>query len=124
MFSGCKSLIKGPSILPATTLTSYVYNYMFSGCSSLTQSPKLPAETLASSCYYCMFYNCSKLKIIYCNARYAYGTTVITTSISGNWLSGVPNTTDCIFYKNANWTGPTSRSASTIPSNWQIATYS
>ena len=38
-------------VLPATTLASYCYRYMFDGCTSLTIAPALPATTLVSSCY-------------------------------------------------------------------------
>lgn len=97
---------------------------MFENCSSLTNTPKLPATTLAPNCYDYMFIGCSKLKEVYCNARYNANGTEITTSIGSVWLSSVPNTADCIFYKNKDWSGPTTRGSSTIPSNWQIATYS
>ena len=125
MFKGCSSLTTLPeNLLPATTLASYCYNYMFQGCSSLTNAPKLPATTLANSCYNYMFSYCSKLKEIYCNAHYNADGSEITTNISTSWLAGTPNTADCIFYKNKDWSGPTKRSVHTIPSNWQIATYS
>lgn len=126
MFSSCISLTTVPlDCLPATTLASSCYSYMFNGCTNLTTAPKLPAITLSSTNVYAyMFQNCKKIKTIYCNARYTTGTTAITTTISSSWLNGLPNTTDCIFYKNKDWTGPTSRSVSTIPSNWKIATYS
>ena len=126
MFSKCSSLNTLPeNLLPATTLKSYCYSSMFNNCSSLTKSPKLPATTLASSsCYNQMFYYCKKLKEVYCNAHYNEDGSEITTYIGSYWLSGVPNTTDCIFYKNKDWSGPTTRGSETIPSNWQIADYS
>ena len=151
MFYNCSSLTTLPeNLLPATTLESGCYSYMFGSCSSLTNAPKLPATTLAQECYYEMFYNCkgltsapklpatklasdcyrymfqacSKLKEVYCNARYNADGSEITTSIGYNWLIGTPDTADCIFYKNKDWSGPTTRGAHTIPSNWQIATYS
>ena len=62
MFSGCTSLTKAPD-LPATTLTSDCYNSMFKGCTSLTTLPALPAATLTSDCYNSMFYNCTNIKI-------------------------------------------------------------
>ena len=37
---------------------------MFQGCTSLTQAPELPATTLASYCYYSMFSGCTSLNII------------------------------------------------------------
>ena len=71
-----------------------------------------------------MFSGCSKLKEVYCNVRYNADGSEITTSIGYNWLIGTPDTADCIFYKNKDWSGPTTRDSNTIPSNWQIATYS
>ena len=49
-------------ILPATTLASSCYRYMFDGCTSLTSAPELPATTLADSCYQGMFRDCTSLK--------------------------------------------------------------
>ena len=60
MFSGCSSLTQAPA-LPATTLASYCYLQMFSGCSSLTQAPALAATTLADNCYQEMFSGCTSL---------------------------------------------------------------
>ena len=48
-------------ILPATTLASGCYAYMFDGCTSLVTAPELPAETLANYCYSCMFLSCTSL---------------------------------------------------------------
>ncbi len=48
-------------ILPATTLASYCYAYMFEGCYNLASVPKLPATTLADNCYLGMFYSCNSL---------------------------------------------------------------
>ena len=60
MFSGCTSLTTAPE-LPATTLATYCYSNMFDGCTSLTTAPELPARTLASHCYYNMFMGCTSL---------------------------------------------------------------
>ena len=125
MFYGCSSLTTLPeNLLPATTLVSACYTRMFQGCTSLTNAPKLPATTLAEYCYYYMFAICKKLKEVYCNARYNEDGSEITTNIGYNWLDTTPNTADCIFYKNKDWSGPTTRGSNTIPSNWQIADYS
>ena len=123
MFNGCKALTNGPK-LPATTLAQKGYNSMFGGCSSLTNAPKLPATKLVSYCYDYMFYECYKLKEVYCNIRYDEDGSEITNNIGSLWLSGTPNKADCIFYKNKDWSGPTTRNNDTIPSKWQIATYS
>ena len=37
---------------------------MFQGCTSLTRAPELPATTLASNCYRWMFLDCSSLNKI------------------------------------------------------------
>ena len=60
MFYLCSSLATAPE-LPATTLASYCYYYMFSNCTSLTTAPKLPATTLITHCYDGMFATCSSL---------------------------------------------------------------
>jgi len=61
MFHNCISLVKAPSILPATTLASNCYWKMFEDCFSLQNAPELPATTLASGCYQYMFYGCESL---------------------------------------------------------------
>ena len=60
MFSYCSSLTQTPE-LPATTLANNCYADMFYNCSSLTQTPQLPATTLANNCYDNMFRNCKSL---------------------------------------------------------------
>ena len=60
MFSGCSGLTRAPA-LPATTLTNGCYNQMFYNCTNLTTAPALPATTLADRCYASMFNNCQSL---------------------------------------------------------------
>ena len=60
MFRDCTGLTSAPS-LPATTLAHGCYNTMFRGCRSLTQAPALPATTLAQGCYQYMFTGCTSL---------------------------------------------------------------
>ena len=60
MFNGCTSLTTAPE-LPATTLANDCYDGMFSNCTSLTTAPELQATTLARYCYYQMFWNCTSL---------------------------------------------------------------
>ena len=60
MFQVCASLTQAPE-LPATTLAEGCYKYMFQGCISLTQAPELPVTTLAEGCYAYMFYGCTGL---------------------------------------------------------------
>lgn len=63
MFEACTNLITAPSILPATNLsgTFRCYDSMFSGCTSLTTAPELPATTLANWSYAYMFAHCTSL---------------------------------------------------------------
>ena len=62
LFSNNSKVINAENLsLPATTLAQYCYQYMFTGCTSLTTAPELPATTLASDCYYDMFFGCTNL---------------------------------------------------------------
>ena len=64
MFSGCTGLTELPAdLLPATTLAARCYCSMFKGCTGLTSLPEklLPAKTLANNCYVNMFYGCTGL---------------------------------------------------------------
>ena len=60
MFNGCTNLTNSP-VLPATTLAESCYGSMFYGCTSLTTVPELPATTLANFCYGGMFRGCTSL---------------------------------------------------------------
>ena len=60
LFSGCRSLTKAPA-LPETILAADCYNAMFANCQSLTKAPELPATTLAKNCCNSMFANCPSL---------------------------------------------------------------
>lgn len=61
MFRDCVYLTTPPNRLPATTLWRYCYDYMFFGCSSLTNAPELPATDLPVGCYRGMFQDCKNL---------------------------------------------------------------
>ena len=64
LFSGCTTIVEVSStFLPATTLASNCYNFMFNGCSSLTVAPELPATTMATYCYGTMFQGCTSLTV-------------------------------------------------------------
>ena len=60
MFYGCTGLTSAPA-LPAEILVGRCYAGMFGQCTGLTSAPELPAETLAERCYYYMFYGCAGL---------------------------------------------------------------
>jgi hypothetical protein len=114
MFYGCSSLTTAPE-LPATTLASNCYSSMFQSCTSLTTAPELPATTLYTSCYSGMFARCSKLNYI----------KMLATDISAigcltNWVFNVSSTGT--FVKNPAMTSlPTGDSG--IPSGWTVKNY-
>ena len=62
IFQKCTNLVTAPAILPATTLTLRCYAWMFLYCTSLVNAPQLPATTLANACYNAMFSSCSSLE--------------------------------------------------------------
>lgn len=67
MFSGCTGLTELPAdLLPATTLAAECYQSMFRGCTGLTSLPEklLPATTLATDCYQSMFRGCKGLETL------------------------------------------------------------
>lgn len=110
MFNNCTSLTTAPE-LPATTLTQYCYSHMFHDCTSLTTAPELPATTLASSCYYYMFYGCTKLSYIKMLA-----TDISASSCLNDWVYNVAPRG--IFIKHSDKTLPTGSSG--IPSGWTV----
>ena len=118
MFAACTSLASAPE-LPATTLAYYCYNSMFAGCTSLASAPELPATTLVNGCYNNMFSSCSSLRYVK-----ALFTTVPGTSYTNNWMNGVASSGTRKFVRStsATWQNSITRSASTVPSGWTIAT--
>lgn len=99
-------------VLPALTLTSECYSFMFQGCTNLTKAPVLPAPTLYMYCYYQMFADCSNLTYIKCLA-----TNVSAVNATTRWVNGIYG--GGTFVKSASmndWTTGTSG----IPSNWNI----
>lgn len=122
MFYGCTSLTSAPK-LPATTLQQYCYQYMFRGCSSLTTAPVLPATTLQRYCYQYMFQNCSKLNYIK-----AMFTTDPGSSNSNNqarytynWVSSVASSGTFVKNSSATWSRT---GAHAVPSGWTVQTAS
>jgi hypothetical protein len=70
-------------ILPATTLSEYAYENMFSHCYGLVSAPELPASTLVKGCYEQMFYNCEALHRIKCYAIGVKSNTLIEDCLKG-----------------------------------------
>ena len=112
MFSGCTSLTTAP-VLPATTLASNCYREMFDGCTSLTETPELPATTLSQYCYRNMFSDCTNLTKVT-----TYASNISATSCLQDWLSGVSATGD--FYNLGGATYPSGVNG--IPTGWTIHT--
>lgn len=91
LFNSTKVVNAENLVLPATTLASYCYNYMFSGCTRLVNTPTLPAETLKTGCYQGMFNGCTSLTTVpsvlpatkladYCYYQMFYGCTSLTSA--------------------------------------------
>ncbi len=117
MFQYCTSLTTAPT-LPATTLATIsvddncCYGFMFKNCTSLTTAPELPATTLTERCYQQMFYGCSSLNKITCNA-----TNISATDCTKDWVSGVASTGT--FKKNLSMSSWTT-GVNGIPSGWTV----
>ena len=59
LFSDAPNITRAPE-LPATALADWCYSDMFSG-TAITTAPELPATTLTEACYSDMFMNCTSL---------------------------------------------------------------
>ena len=101
-------------LLPATTLASSCYKYMFYDCKGLTTAPVLPAPTLVENCYYSMFYYCSSLKSVTCLA-----TNINASDCTKNWLNNV--SVGGTLYKAAGVTWPNGSSG--VPGSWSVEDY-
>ena len=110
MFQYCTNLTTAP-VLPATTLADFCYNCMFQNCTSLTTAPILPAKTLVTGCYNSMFYGCSRLNNITC-----YATTNITTDNLKNWVYGVSETGTFTIKSQLSWP----EGVNGVPIGWNI----
>lgn len=114
MFDGCETLTKAPS-LPATTLKYRCYYYMFYGCTNLTTAPELTATTLIDYCYYGMFINCTNLKHITMLATHIPSYTCLDY-----WVMGVSSTGTFVKHPNMD-SLPTGESG--IPNGWTVVDY-
>lgn len=109
MFSKAPLLEKAPA-LPATTLATGVYWYLFEEC-PITKAPVLNATTLTSEAYGHMFTGCSSLNFIECKA-----TSISASKCLEGWVTKVAATG--IFVKDGNTTWPTGPNG--IPSGWTV----
>ena len=94
--------------LPATTLATGCYWYMFEQC-AITEAPILNATTLVKECYGHMFEGCALLDSIICLATNGFN----TTNCRADWVKNVAG--DGVFVKAAN-VSSWSRGTSGIPS--------
>lgn len=115
MFYGCSSLCAAPA-LPATSLTNSCYACMFTNCTSLTTAPDLMATTLVSSCYTQMFDGCTSLNYIK-----AMFTTTPSTSNANVWVRNVSSTGTFVKNSAATWT---TTGDNGVPEGWTIETVS
>lgn len=106
-------LITVPSDLMsnASTLASNCCRAMFSGCTSLRNSPDLNAATLVTECYRVMFNGCTSITYIKCIA-----TSISASNATTSWLGGASSTGTFVRASGVNW----ARSTSGIPSGWTI----
>ena len=109
MFSFATQLEVAPA-LPATTLGTSCYWYMFEQC-AITRAPDLLAPTLVQECYGYMFTGCSSLNYIKCLA-----TTKSATSCLQNWTQNVAASGTFVKDANTSWTS----GASGIPTGWIV----
>lgn len=112
MFQNCTSLKKPPLILPATTLVSDCYRQMFDGCSKLESAPILPALSLVTRCYQYMFRSCSLLS--YVKALFL---TNPSTSFTNGFLQNVAENGTFVKNSAAEW-----NASGIIPNSWTIIT--
>lgn len=61
MFQGCRNLITAPSELPAYTVPTQAYSYMFARCTSLTTPPRILAQHFGQTSAWFMFAYCRSL---------------------------------------------------------------
>ena len=102
LFNGCAALTAAPA-LPATSLASYCYSAMFNNCVALTAAPALPAKVLSQRCYQNMFKGCTKLSSVTCLA-----TDISANNCLFNWLqSAGTGATNPTLYVDASMTGAT-----------------
>ena len=109
LFANSPSLTVAPE-LPATTLATACYRYMFQDCSIVT-APDLLAQTLVTDCYDGMFNNCLSLTYIRCLAR-----DISAASATTGWVTYIQTYGTFVQYANVPWvTG-----ANGIPTRWTV----
>ena len=111
MFNGCSHLT-GMTIA-ATTLDQYCMRYMFQNCTSMVESPVLKGTTLKNYCYVGLFNGCTSL-----NKITSYFTTAPSNTYTQYWVQGVPTVTTGQYLRRGTYT---TRGTNAIPTNWAIS---
>ena len=111
LFAGCTGLTDASKLILPTFTKTGCYRGMFIGCVNLKKAPVLKAQTLTEEAYQNMFFNCTSLNYINCQA-----TDISATNCLSNWTSGITGTG--LFVKDSETTFPTG--ASGIPDGWRI----
>ena len=115
MFKGCTALTNCPTELPALYLGVACYDSMFEGCTSLTSAPQLPAKELVSQCYNHMFNGCTNLNFIK-----AHFVTEPNSDYTHEWVYGVAQTGTFFKGMNAKWNVV---GVNGVPSGWTILSF-
>lgn len=113
MFSWCTTLVAAPA-LPATTLATGCYWYMFEQC-SIMKAPVLNATTIVGECYGHMFEGCAVLNTIECYATGGFG----ASKALEDWTKNVA--ASGMFVKSSSASGWVLNSSSGIPIGWTVA---
>lgn len=136
LFRGCTTIVNAKDlILPTfTSYYTYIFYYMFYGCTSLVSSPALVSSELSTACYSGLYRECSNLAqsqvllapnlVGFCYRNMFQATKVnnvkcLATDISANecvtnWLLNVSSTGTFIQTSGVTWP----RGASGIPTRW------
>lgn len=136
LFRGCTTIVNAKDlILPTfTSYYTYIFYYMFYGCTSLVSSPALVSSELSTACYSGLYRECSNLAqsqvllapnlVGFCYRNMFQATKVnnvkcLATDISANecvtnWLLNVSSTGTFIQASGVTWP----RGASGIPTGW------
>ena len=112
LFSKCTTLVTPPA-LPATTLATYCYYYMFENC-GITTAPDLLATTIPANGYAYMFTGCSNLNYIKCLATDKSASGCLT-----NWVNNVAASGTFVKDSDTSW----STGISAIPTGWTVENY-
>ena len=111
MFSGCTSLTAAPEILPSTALTTGCYDGMFQACAFTTAPVLLGKATDSTSCSY-LYHACSSLNYVECMLE-----TIAGNNATTGWMYGVASAGTFVKSTAAWWT---TTGQNGVPNGWTI----